>query len=69
MEKVKSVLERTRSISCTAVAKEVGISPASVYRILTNNSRKRKVCTHVLNHDQTAKRVLLATNHLQRWRN
>jgi len=40
MGKVKSVLERTRSISCTAVAKEVGISPASVYRILTNSSGK-----------------------------
>jgi len=40
MEKVKSVLERTRSISCTAVAKVVEIYPANVYGILTNSSGK-----------------------------
>jgi len=65
MEKVKFVLERTCSISCKAIVTEVGISPASVYRILTNSWGKRKVCaqwiTHVLNHDQRAMRVLLAT--------
>ena len=47
MKKVKSVLQRTRSISCTAIAKEVGIPPASVYRILTNSLGKRKVCSHM----------------------
>jgi hypothetical protein len=33
----KSVLERTCSISRTAIATQVGISPASVYCILTNS--------------------------------
>jgi hypothetical protein len=71
VKQVKSV-EGTRSISCTANATEVGISPASVYRILTNSVGKRKVCAnwipHVLNDDQRAMRVL-ATTHMQRWRN
>jgi hypothetical protein len=52
---------------------EVGILPASVYCILTNSLGKRKVCAkwipHVLNDNQNAMRVLLATTHLQRWRN
>jgi hypothetical protein len=47
--------------------------PASVYRILINSFGKRKVCAqwipHVLNDNQRAMRVLLATTHLQRWRN
>jgi uracil DNA glycosylase len=73
VNQVKFVLEGTRSISCTAIATEVGISPASVYHILTNSLGKRKVCAkwipHVLNDDQRAMRVLLATAHLQHWRN
>jgi hypothetical protein len=73
MEQVKSVLEHTRSISRTVTASEVGISPASVYSILTNCLRKQKVCAkwtpHMLNNDQTAIHVLLATIHLQCWRN
>jgi hypothetical protein len=52
---------------------EVGISPASVYRILTNSLGKRKVCAksipHMLNDNQRAMCVLLVTTHLQRWRN
>ena len=40
MEQVKSVLECMCSISCTAVATEVRISPASVYCILTNSLQK-----------------------------
>jgi hypothetical protein len=43
VNQVKFVLEGTRSISCTAIATEVRISPASVYRILTNSLGKRKV--------------------------
>ena len=39
MEQVKSVLV-TRSISCAASVTEVRISPASVYRILTNSLGK-----------------------------
>jgi hypothetical protein len=69
---VKSVLEHTHSISCTAVATEVGISPASVYSILTNSLGKLKVCAkwipYVLNDYLRAMRVL-ATIHLQCWRN
>ena len=34
MKQMKSVLEYMHSISCTAIATEVGISPASVYHIL-----------------------------------
>jgi len=37
MEQVKSVLEHMCIISCMAFATEVGISPASVYRILANS--------------------------------
>jgi len=70
VEQVKSVLECTYSISCTAIATEVRISPASVY--LINSLRKQKVCAkwipHVLNDDQRAMHVL-ATTHLQHWRN
>jgi transposase len=73
VNQVKFVLEGTRSISCTAIATEVGISPASVYRILTNSLGKREVCAkwipHGLNDDQRAMRVLLTNTHLQHWRN
>jgi hypothetical protein len=58
VKQVKSVLEDTHSISCTEIATEVGISPASVYCILTISLGKRKVCakwiSHVLNNDQRA---------------
>jgi 3-hydroxyisobutyrate dehydrogenase-like beta-hydroxyacid dehydrogenase len=56
-------------ISCMAVATEVGISPASVYHILTNSLGKQKVCTewipYVLSDDQRAMPILLATTHVQ----
>jgi hypothetical protein len=61
------------AVLCTAIATEDGISPASVYCILTNRLGKRKVCAkwipHVLNNDQRAIRVLFANTHLQHWRN
>jgi hypothetical protein len=73
MKNAKSVLESTHIITSTAIVTEDGISPASVYCILTNSSGKRKVCakwiTHVLNHDQTAMSFFFATTHPQRWRN
>jgi hypothetical protein len=73
VKQLKSVLEGTCSISCTAIVTEVGISPASVYHIPTNSLRKRKFFAkwipHVLNDDQRAMRVLLTNTHLQRWRN
>jgi transposase len=73
VNQVKFVLEGTRSTSCTAIATEVRISPASVYHILTNSLGNRKVCAkwipHVLNDDQRAMHVLLANTHLQHWRN
>jgi hypothetical protein len=72
VKRVKCVLEGTRSTSCTAIATEVRISPASVYCILTNSLGKQKVCAkwiaHVLNNDQRAMHVL-TTTHLQHWRN
>ena len=40
MEQVKSVLERWHSISCMAVATEIGISPAGVYPFLINSLEK-----------------------------
>ena len=56
-----------------AFAIEVGISPASVYCILTNSLGRWKFCTkwvpHMLNSDQITMHVLLATTHLQHWRN
>jgi hypothetical protein len=48
---------------------EVGILPASVYRILTNSLGKRKVCAKWIPHMLNDNHVLLATTHLQRWRN
>jgi uracil DNA glycosylase len=73
VKQVKYVLKGTCSTSCTAIATEVGISPASVYSILTNSLGKRKICAkwipHVLNDDQRAMCVLLANTHLQHWRN
>jgi hypothetical protein len=73
VEQVKSVLEHMHSISCTAVATEVGISSASVYHFLINSLGKRNVCGQciqlVLNADQRAMRVHLSTIHLQHWRN
>jgi len=73
VEQVKSVLERMHSISCMAVAAEVGISPASVYSFLNNSLGKQKVCgqcsPHVLNPDQRVMRVHLSTTHLEHWRN
>jgi transposase len=44
VNQMKFVLEGMRSISCTAIATEVGILLASVYHILTNSLGKRKVC-------------------------
>jgi hypothetical protein len=73
VNQVKFVLDGTCSISCTAIATEVGISPTSVYSILTNSLGKRKVCAkwiqHVLNDNRRAMHVLLTNMHLQRWRN
>jgi hypothetical protein len=72
MEQIKSFFECIHSISCTAMATEVGISPASIYHILTNSLGKREVCAvwiaHMHNDDQRATQVL-ATIHLQPWRN
>jgi transposase len=50
VKQLKFVLEGTRSISCTAIATEVGISPASVYCILTNSLGERKVCAKWIPH-------------------
>jgi hypothetical protein len=43
VEQVKSVLERTHSISCMATAINIGISPASVYHIVTKSLKKQKL--------------------------
>lgn len=73
MEQVRSAFELMHYISHTAVATEVGTSPASVYRTLTNTLGKWKVCAqwipHVLNIDQRVMRVLLVTTYLLHWRN
>jgi hypothetical protein len=42
MEQVKSVLEHTHSISCTATVTETAFSSASVYHILTNGLGNKK---------------------------
>jgi 3-hydroxyisobutyrate dehydrogenase-like beta-hydroxyacid dehydrogenase len=68
---VKSV-EHIGNISCLAIATEVGISPASVYHILTNSLGKGKVYTkwipHMLDNEQRATRVVHTTSHLKCWR-
>ena len=73
MEQVKPVLECTRSTSCRGIAKEDAISPASLYHTLTNSWGKQTVCEkwipHMLNDDQGAMHILLATSHLQSCRN
>jgi hypothetical protein len=67
MEQVKTILECTRSISCTATATEVRISPASVYHILNNSLGKRKGCAkwipHVLNNYQRPVHVFSSCHH------
>jgi len=50
MKQLKSVLERTKSISCMATATKVRLSTASVYHILTNSLAKRKVCAEWTPH-------------------
>ena len=52
MEQVKSVVEYMHSISCTAVATEVGISPASVYHILPTAWGNHGLCKVDLTHVQ-----------------
>lgn len=70
-------------ISFTAIAAEIGISPAStpIYQILTNSLGKRSAkwwkcgmwCTkwiaHILTDDQKVMHVLITTTHLQGWKN
>jgi hypothetical protein len=67
MEQVKSVHEHMHSISCIGISIGDGISPASVYLILTYSLGKRKVCAkwipHMLNNDQRAMHII-ATTHL-----
>jgi hypothetical protein len=50
------------------IAKEDAISPASIYLTLNNSLGKGTVCEkwipHILNDDQGAMHVLLATSHL-----
>jgi len=73
MEQMKSVLECTRSTSCTVVATDVSISPASVYCNFPTSFGKQKVCVEwILNtftDDQQATFVVFAATHLQLWRN
>lgn len=54
MEQVTSILENKHSISCMATVTEIGISPASVYHILTKSSQKQKF-------------VQVDSTHAQRW--
>jgi hypothetical protein len=72
MEQVKPVIERKGNISCRAVTTEAGISPASVYHILTNSLGKGNICTmrieHMLDNDQRTTCVLITTIHLHCWR-
>jgi phage terminase large subunit-like protein len=71
MEKVKSVLERTHSISRKTIATCQNLS-SNVYRVLTNSMGKTKVCAkwtpHVLIDYQRSMSVFLASTHLQRCR-
>jgi hypothetical protein len=72
MPQVKFVVAHISNISCVAIATEVGISPASVYHILTNSLGKGKVCTkwipHLLDNEQRATCVFCTTINLQCWR-
>jgi hypothetical protein len=67
-EKVKSVFEGRHSTSYKAFATEVGISWTRVQRILTNRLGK-ETFVQIWFKDQRDIRFLLATTHLQRWRN
>jgi hypothetical protein len=73
MEQVKYALEHTRSVSCTATAREVGTPPANVYCILTRSLEKGNVCAnwfqYMLNDDRRAMIVFLVVSHLQGLRN
>ena len=65
MEQVKSVLECMGSISCTAVTTEVNLSLPTT----EGNEVYARWFPHVLNDDQRATCVFLATIHLQHWIN
>jgi hypothetical protein len=68
---VKSVVERIGNILCTAIATEVGISPASVFHILTNSLGKEKFVQSGFHTSWTMNKepcVVHTTLHLQCWR-
>jgi hypothetical protein len=62
---VVDLLVQNRSATCEEISQATGISSTSVFRILTKDLQKRKICAqwvpHCLTAEQTQKRLEIAT--------
>lgn len=71
VKRVADALEQDRRATCEELSEVTGISPASVYRILTNDLKKRKISArwvpHNLVDEQKQKRLHIATLLKQRF--
>ena len=70
-EKVASVLQNDRRITCDEIAHEVGISHGSVYTILTRRLHMRKIAArwvpHFLSQTEKDRRVEISQELLSRF--
>ena len=68
---VADSLAEDRRATCKEISQATGISPTSVFRILTKDLQKRKICArwvpHCLTDDQKQKRLEIATLLKQRF--
>jgi hypothetical protein len=70
---IADFLAENRQASCAEISEGTGISPTSVFRILTNDLQKRKICARWVPHCLTAeqkqkqKRLEIATLLKQRY--
>lgn len=70
-EKVAQILKTDRRLTCEEIAFEVGISGASVYRILTDSLNMRKIAArwvpHFLSESEKQRRVIISKELLARY--
>ena len=71
MNETWNFLKQDRRANCKEVSQAPGISPTPVFRILTKNLQKRKICArwvpHCLTAEQKQKRLEIATLLKQRF--
>ena len=69
-EKVAQILNTDRQLTCDEIAYQVGLSGASVYRILTENLNMKKIAArwvpHCLSESEKQRRVIISTELLAR---